>query len=113
MPCRDGRDDTDSLSRRRTQLVDAMLCAVLTELERRTPTGLRHYLDPIDWTKAGVGRAELELWWDQHKEQDRIRRAMEAQRRREEALRDQAMKKLTGEELAVLRKLGVGGPPLH
>lgn len=111
MPCSDGGPcDPGPSNWRKLQQRDAMLCAVLTELERRSPT-LGHYLDPIDWNEAGVSRADLESWWKEHKAQDRARRSKEEQQRREEALRDQALKKLTGDELRALRKLGLPGPP--
>lgn len=65
--------------------VEAMLCAVLTVLQRhRAPDVLENdlswYLGRVDWKEAGVTRAELEQWWRDHQEEDRRRHQSEARK---------------------------------
>ena len=47
---------------------------------------------------------KLADWWDKHEEADRRREAAEAEERRRKEVADQAMAKLSAEELEALRK---------
>lgn len=107
MPCRD-YDTIDYASEYRDRLNEreAMLCAVLTALEDRVSPHTKDKLDwifrNIDWKEAGVSRGKLEDWWEGHKIRDKHRREREAELKRVEELKNEALKKLTKEELKAL-----------
>lgn len=80
----------------------AMLCAVLTCIEKGPVYNLEHLLKSIDWREAGITRKDIENWWMDHKRQDRRRRKMEQERVRKEIVRKTALQKLTAEEKKLL-----------
>jgi len=102
MPCTDGGvpyppSEEEILARK----VPAMLCAVWSSL---TPHQQSNALAKIDWNEAGVTMKEFTRWWKLHSDEDKRRRAREAEAQRRERLRDKALEKLTPEER---RALGV------
>lgn len=77
---------------------DAMLCGVLTALEQF------YTLDVLtenwDAQEAGVTWDQVDVWWQDHLEKDRLRRQQEALER--EAVRRKVLSKLTKEEREIL-----------
>ena len=84
MPCLsyetdDFRESFDSqreqLKRDKAQL-EAALCTAMTFIEKAGRIG--DYVAETDWKEAGVTPAQVQSWWEYHKEKDRIRRYEEA-----------------------------------
>lgn len=103
MPCRDWsveESHTEKLKKERNML-RASMCAVLTALEGDDAT-FAAVLKKIDWKEAGVTKRELLMWWEEHKESDKIRREREAKIKREREIRASALSKLTDEEKKIL-----------
>lgn len=115
MPCVSGYDNYSEDPRVRQELNDvtAMLCAVLGSLEDHNL--LETTLVKLSETGPGSFRT-VDIWWRRHRVADRKRREREAKEReaREAAeaekqqrlqLMQQAMSKLTPEEIAAMRNL--------
>ena len=109
MPCRDWTvEDEWRLKERDAKdkemlMLRASLCALLTKMEANMPKKtFGQWLDAVDWEEAGVTKRELMTWWEDHKEQDRVRRERMAEQLREIKLRKEALAKLTPEEKKVL-----------
>lgn len=102
MPCRDGMEDlrrSEEYAER--ALIRASLCAVLTVLES-DDAAFASMLKKIDWKEAGVSKREFLTWWEDHKEEDRVRRERMAEQLREIKIRKEALAKLTPEEKKIL-----------
>lgn len=83
-----GQDLADS--RRRMAKLDAMLCAVITALQR---AGLKEtVLDGIDWKEAGITRDDILEWQAAHDAADARRREMEAKVQEEREVKRAAEK---------------------
>lgn len=107
MPCYDGRSvsiDADRLEELRK--CEAVLCAIL-----RAVNGAQSYapmaqlwtlLDHVDWQGAGVSRAWLQAWWQQHQQQDQDKARAEAMEKARGKVRREALAKLTNEERRLL-----------
>ena len=97
-PCTDGGYRYEDL-RERARL-QAALCAVLSALT--DADAFDTTLDRVAWGKAGISRAWLQAWWDEHQRKDveRIAREKAEVERREAA--QAARAKLTLEELTAL-----------
>jgi len=114
MPCRDDRDDSSygnassygerEINRRfkEGELTKAVLCAVLTTLERDGVLPFNPNSFGIDWKEAGVTQKEAAAWWKKHKEKDAVRRLAEAAEAAKERVRVAALAKLTSDERKVL-----------
>lgn len=121
MPCSDGgytaeqQDKINAKERkaeREKRMIAAMLCAICTALESSGKPGMKginrlpKILDKVDWEEAGVKRTEFAVWWDRHKEEDRIRRDAEAAQKKQAQDEDRqkaaALAKLTPRERALL-----------
>lgn len=78
MPCRDdGYPDSECVKN-----FNAVLCGVFTLAEKDGT--LEKLLNSLNWREIGHTRAEVEAWWNRHKEEDSKRRQQElkeAQRR--------------------------------
>lgn len=102
MPCRDWTvEDRYSEISKELSKVSASLCAVLTVLEG-DDAAFSAILKKIDWKEAGITKREFLMWWEDHKEQDKIRRARVAKELREIKIRKDALAKLTPEERKIL-----------
>ena len=66
----------------------AVLCGVLTALERRDELAV--IFNRIDWLEVGVSRELTHTWWLGHKELDAQRREAEAEAARLTAERERA-----------------------
>lgn len=70
MPC---ISNYDNEPRTPEQIFDrktpAMLCAILRAIP---PESHAAVLQAVDWTQAGVTRAEFDAWWTVHQERDAI-----------------------------------------
>lgn len=83
---------------------EAMLCAAFTYLEH---VG-KNPLLVLDFREAGVEQRHVENWWIEHKRRDTERRAREIQAKQLEKIQQQALAKLTPEELAAIKLLRTG-----
>lgn len=98
MPCRDYDYDDRQVSKfqydnckARLDHVTQMLCALLGRLEKE------------GFAQSYVSQVKgLSGWWEEHKEQDRQRLAVEAAERERKRLRRAGLKKLTKEEREAL-----------
>jgi hypothetical protein len=77
-----------------------MLCGLTTALANANV--LENFLKQVDWTEAGVKRAEFDAWWKKHRREDAERRIAEIQERQRVAALARAMVKLTDEEFEAL-----------
>ncbi len=109
MPCNDGADVRYYYEEdlKKLKKVEAALCGVLTVLENVPDDwGINltvdDILDVVDWKEAGIKRAWLEDWWEEHKKEDASRREREEQNRITQAKRAEALSKLTPEERKLL-----------
>ncbi len=101
MPCTDsGPREPSTQERQDAHNVPAMLCALLTVLEGQGT--LEEVLASVDWKEAGVSLPWLRYWWEKHQDEDRERRAQEAEVHRRVAARQAALAKLTPEERKLL-----------
>jgi hypothetical protein len=103
------RESSDELYRLRDQhqKIEAVLCAVLTKLEKDDL--YLSVLKDVDWKEAGVSATFVDKWWLRHKLEDekrRLREAKEAERNREKEERrkqkEAVLAKLTPEERKLL-----------
>lgn len=105
MPCRDDYPDPDPRELVNT-MVNAALCAVLTQLEQQHSSndqnGLEYVLNNINYKEAGIKRKDLERWWNEHKRQDQARREREAYEAEQQRLKTSGLSKLTTEERRAL-----------
>jgi len=102
MPCRDWTvEDRYSEISKEKAMLRASLCALMTALET-DDAAFGAILKKIDWKEAGVTKRELLMWWEDHKEQDRVRKVRETKEAAEKKLRAEALAKLTPEEKKVL-----------
>lgn len=90
MPCRDDRSSYD-YSEERADKMTRIACKAMTEL---VDQGRAEFLLIRD--------DEVREWWTAHQEFDRQRRAEEYQRETEDALKKEALAKLTDEEKQLL-----------
>lgn len=117
MPCYNGSEDRlnsnegwrDQQARetRERQFFESALCAVMTALENNfrnagVDIGANGFLTTIDWQEAGITRIAFEKWWKAHREKDRARREAEAVAEHKAKLKQQALEKLTPEEMDAL-----------
>jgi hypothetical protein len=110
MPCNDGSGANFALvedlhrERNNRYRIEAMLCAALTFLESKKQFDA--FLKATDWKEAGISRKRLLRWWEEHQEQDRLRRIREAKERKEQEKKDRlklrAYEKLTPAEREAL-----------
>lgn len=97
MPCTDGGVPYPPT---REEIIAAKMPAVLCGLVSKL--GVDAVVDAVDWVEAGVTPAEFVEWWTVHERNDRMRRQREARQREQEALRAQALAKLSPAERAAL-----------
>ena len=94
MPCRDGGpplgESHSELQQAKIDKLTRMLCTLCKRLEDHEEGN--HIYDSH----------ELDVWWAEHKEQDRIREQRESQERAEERFKKEAVAKLSPEERKVL-----------
>lgn len=83
MPCLSyGYDERDSYDSEKAQLkkdianLEAALCTAMTFIEKAGYGVI--YVTETDWKEAGITPAQVQSWWEDHKEKDRIRRDKEA-----------------------------------
>lgn len=102
MPCRNDWNEPNysnallEQERRRTEWLEAALCAVMN-LREKTELDPDDVYVGIDYKEAGITRFELERWWADHKVKDaerRKREAAEEKKKAEQKAREQARKKL-------------------
>jgi hypothetical protein len=113
MPCYDERnspsyieDNTVKPLRRELSRVSAMLCGILTILEKN-PQWQQSMFERIDYKEMGLTKGDILAWHHTHKEEDRARQRRE--REAEEYRRKEKMRKLKqlADELGVdVSKLG-------
>lgn len=96
MPCRDYTDPEPELD------FEAILCGVFTVLDRRDVLDLDFVLNEVDWKEVGDQRDRVVEWWKEHKAEDEARREQQRVIDRHRALMQQAVSKLTKEELDAL-----------
>lgn len=83
MPCYDGRDRGEEMvqiasgERARAERAEALLCAVLTQLEKDNL--LATVMSVANWDEAGISYAYAHDWWEKHKAMDEVRRKKEAE----------------------------------
>lgn len=80
MPCyMFGSADADSAAIANEELArrDAMLCAVLTVVEKHLGESVDSIFRLVNKKEAGVSGAQIRRWWKQHKKQDDVRRELE------------------------------------
>ena len=121
MPCYDGRDSRDREiellqtasderaraervaiglgERARAERAEALLCAVLTQLEKDNL--LATVMSVANWDEAGISYDYAHGWWEKHKAMDEVRRKKEAEYLARNAEKD-ARKKRKQEVLAKL-----------
>lgn len=103
MPCRDPMDDPwivrEGLNKRLDR-AEAFLCGILTVLDQSNK--IKKVLDSVDFKECGFSRGELEQWWTNHKEEDRLRREEERAAQQERVIRELALSKLSPAERKVL-----------
>lgn len=102
MPCDDYAGSDYSRLENKLSKVEAMLCALLTHLEKLNDGDLVPMLNRIDWNEAGVTRKQFSQWWEDHKAKDRQRKAREKEKAEKEAVRKRAYDKLTAKERKAL-----------
>ena len=79
MPCTDGGYSEIATERELRKLEteleerNAMLCGVLTYLERHQPDAMKGMISNFDSRASGVPISKMEKWWREHKEQDKRR----------------------------------------
>ena len=79
MPCTDGGYSEIAAERELRKLEkelderNAMLCGVLTYLEKHQPQVMKGMISEFDSEASGVPISKLEKWWRDHKEQDKRR----------------------------------------
>lgn len=56
--------------------LEAALCTAMTFIEKSLSIDV--YVNTTDWEEAGITPAQVQSWWEGHKEKDRIRRDKEA-----------------------------------
>lgn len=101
MPCTDGGVPYATNSAKLLAERDAMLCAALTWMERAGFLG--RFFAECDLDEAGIEMPNLASWWAEHKARDRQRRKEEKSAEDRRRRRDAALKKLTPEEIRLLR----------
>jgi len=113
MPCRDYYDDhpeayfrdvTEPALKRQVAFAESALCQTLAALEKAIDSyneehgTNRNVLDQINYKEAGITRAQLSKWWENHKKLDAQHREQE----RIKQLKNAALAKLTAEERKAL-----------
>lgn len=104
MPCTDGgpsRVYNSYPSGLSLEEIEAMLCAALRFIGNNHTYFMRP-TELLDHQEAGVSPDNMNLWWDEHLEKDRKGRAAEAEARRINNLRRDALEKLSPEERKAL-----------
>lgn len=72
MPCSDGRDSESYLelevteANQQVEYLSVALCGALTALGGD--------LSLIDWVEAGISKDSVQLWWDDHRKADALRK---------------------------------------
>jgi len=131
MPCRDPSPeeyarytaDENERLKKEVKFLEASLCMSLNAIDSMIiASGDKHFVDLMandpeaalrhpyfNYEEAGVTRKELADWWEHHKETDRIRKVLEAQRQERirlenerKELADKARAKLSDAELIAL-----------
>ena len=106
MPCNDGGDihPVDAYhTRKELEFVEAILCAVLTAIEKRWGSLRDSFLyEYMDFRDAGFTEKQMLHWWDKHKARDAERRKRENEAAQKEKLKKQALAKLTPAERKAL-----------
>ena len=104
MPCRVDPDPSEPSMyvglRQEIKTLEAMLCAILTPLEDNMGTAA--FFNNVNWEEAGVSRRDTEAWWKHHRAIDAERRREEARKAQDAEDRARALSKLTGRELRLL-----------
>lgn len=103
MPCNDGYGPghtVEYVEREHDGKMAARLCAVLSVLEHNK--SLDHILNQVNWREAGVSKAGLERWWNDHKLMDQQRKARERNERERQRTKEAALKKLSPAERKAL-----------
>lgn len=99
MPCTDGGPTYEQTQE--PKRLRAALCAVLSVLEAQQD--IRLALNEADWEEAGVTKAWVLGWWEEHKQEDAKRKAREVALKEQEAKKQLALAKLTPDERRILR----------
>lgn len=113
MPCYDGRDRGEEMAqiasgeRVRADRAEAMLCAILTQLEKDNL--LATVMSVANWDEAGISHAYAHDWWEKHKAMDEFRRKKEADaiarrlaKEERERQRQEVLARLSPEERKIL-----------
>lgn len=99
MPCYDSRDDDYNRELAlRNEFFKAALCGILS-----ADSGV---LARVNWTAAGIARRDVEAWFAQHQREDAAKKKRQSDIRRTEAVKQNAILKLTPAEL---KALGIRG----
>jgi hypothetical protein len=86
MPCRDDWGAADRINdatrplRQQINMLEAMLCGLMTVLGNAAPLDRKLTLDRIDYKEGGFTRTELEDWFKKHRLHDEQRRQRERER---------------------------------
>jgi hypothetical protein len=92
MPCRCGGYSKGESPEEKLEIATRLVCHLM------------HWMPKGPKALALEASAELREFWSRHQEADRQREESEKKRNAENLLRDRAKKKLSGEELAALRR---------
>lgn len=101
MPCYDGHESViveyreDPNTAKKLEWAEAALCMLLKHVTEGQ-------LTKQDFKNAGITRAQLDVWWKEHKAKDEARLAREAEARKLERSKLAALNKLTMEERKLL-----------
>jgi hypothetical protein len=87
--------------RKKLARVEAMLCGVLTMIEKCALTDM---LAEVDYKEMGLSKKDVLNWFEQHKHEDRLRREREADSKTRER------KRKMGQLSALANELGVTLP---
>lgn len=95
MPCYDSRDDDYNRElATRNEFFKAALCGILS-------TG-SDVLSKVNWKETGIARKDVEAWFAQHQREDAAKKKRQADIRRTEVVKQNAILKLSPEELKAL-----------
>ena len=73
MPCFDAEEARErGEAVEKLAKVEAMLCAVLTTVDKSDPYAISHLYTFIDESVHGVTGQEVLAWWENHKAKDRL-----------------------------------------